>query len=112
MPPKSSTSVCSPGNFQHRWVYLFSLRVMVMEASFIWLQDLLLLKLQSPQRRSAQLLCSARPGEKFGRGQDLLDCGLNNSALVSLPSPVLSLAPPVILNPAIKIIQTRDMKYC
>ena len=57
MPPKSSTSVCSPGNFQHRWRALFSLRVMVMEASFIWLQDPLSVSEPSPpQRRSAQLL--------------------------------------------------------
>ena len=34
-PPKSSTSVCSPGNFQHRWRALFFCRVMMMEASFI-----------------------------------------------------------------------------
>ena len=34
MPPRSSTSVCSPGNFQHMWWVLSSLRVMVMEALF------------------------------------------------------------------------------
>ena len=55
-PPKSSKSVCSPGNFQHKWFLLSSRRVSLMEVSLIWLQDREVVSEPSPpQRRSPQL---------------------------------------------------------
>ena len=55
-PPKSSKSVCSPGNFQHKWRFLSSRRVRLMEVSLIWLHDRKVVTEPSPpQRRSPQL---------------------------------------------------------
>ena len=107
-PPKSSTSVCSPGNFQHMWRCLFCCRLRVKELLFKWLQDPLFPAeepepISPPQRMSAQLLCSDLPGEKGGRGQDLLDFGLNNSALVLVE------LPPVMRTPEMTISQESEL---
>ena len=81
------------------------------ELLFKWLQDPLFPAeepepISPPQRMSAQLLCSDLPGEKGGRGQDLLDFGLNNSALVLVELPP---TPPVMRTPEITISQESEL---